>query len=155
MLTAVQTTKEAYEMGMQLTPEERFELFGDFDPAQHADEAEERWGDTPAYQESRRRSARYSKEDWRRMRDEGDEIEESLAAAMAEGAPANGERAMDLAEAHRRHIDRWFYDCPAEMHRGLADMYVADERFSAHYERRAEGLAHYVHDAIHANADRA
>nr|MBA2420841.1 TipAS antibiotic-recognition domain-containing protein [Thermoleophilaceae bacterium] len=40
-------------------------------------------------------------------------------------------------------------------HRGLADMYVADERFSAHYERRADGLARYVHEAIHANAERA
>ncbi len=38
------------------------------------------------------------------------------------------------------------------MHSGLADMYVADERFTAHYERRAPGLARYVHDAVKANA---
>ena len=155
MLASVQTTKEAHRMGMQLTPEERFELFGDFDPAEHADEARERWGATPAYGESQHRTARYSKHDWRRMRDEGDELEGSLAAALAEGAPPGGERAMDLAEAHRCHIDRWFYDCSTELHRGLADMYVADERFSAHYERRADGLARYVNAAIHANADRA
>jgi len=155
MLAAVQTTKEAHRMGMQLTPEERFELFGDFDPAQHASEAEERWGGTPAYEESQRRTAGYYKDDWRRMRDEGDEIEAALAVAMSAGAPPTGERAMVLAEAHRLHIDRWFYECSTEMHRALADMYLADERFSAHYERRAEGLARYVHDAIHANAGRA
>ena len=155
MLAAVQTTKEAHRMGMQLTPEERFELFGDFDPAEHAAEADERWGGSLAYEESQRRPARYSKGDWRQMRDGGDEIEESLAAAMAEGAPPDGERAMDLAEAHRCHIDRWFYDCSTELHRGLADMYVADERFSAHYERRADGLVHYLHEAINANAERA
>jgi hypothetical protein len=39
------------------------------------------------------------------------------------------------------------------MHRGLAEMYVADERFVQTYEREAEGLAAYVHDAILANAD--
>lgn len=155
MLAAVQTTKEAHRMGMQLTPEERFELFGDFDPAEHADEARERWGGTPAYEESQRRTAGYSKDDWRRMRDEGDEIEAALAVAMSAGAPPTGERAMVLAEGHRLHIDRWFYECSTEMHRALADMYLADERFSAHYERRAEGLARYVHDAIHANAGRA
>jgi hypothetical protein len=33
-------------------------------------------------------------------------------------------------------------------------MYVADERFAAHYDTRAAGLAAYVRDAIHANADR-
>ena len=39
-------------------------------------------------------------------------------------------------------------------HRGLADMYVADPRFTKTYEDIAPGLAAYVRDAIHANADR-
>lgn len=34
-------------------------------------------------------------------------------------------------------------------------MYVADPRFTATYENRAPGLASFVHDAIHANADAA
>ena len=34
------------------------------------------------------------------------------------------------------------------MHRGLAEMYVADPGFAAHYDERAPGLAIYVHDAI-------
>jgi hypothetical protein len=33
-------------------------------------------------------------------------------------------------------------------------MYLADPRFTQHYEDVAPGLAQYVHDAIHANADR-
>ena len=40
------------------------------------------------------------------------------------------------------------------MHRGLAEMYVADERFAATFDTVAPGLARYVHDAIIANADR-
>jgi MerR family transcriptional regulator, thiopeptide resistance regulator len=39
------------------------------------------------------------------------------------------------------------------MHRGLGEMYVADERFARAYEREAAGLAAYFHDAIVANAD--
>jgi hypothetical protein len=38
------------------------------------------------------------------------------------------------------------------MHVALAEMYEADARFTAHYERRAPGLAGFVSAAIRANA---
>jgi MerR family transcriptional regulator, thiopeptide resistance regulator len=58
-----------------------------------------------------------------------------------------------LAERHRGHISRWFYPCSPRMHRGLGDLYIADERFTNTYENQAKGLAAYLHDAIAANAD--
>ena len=61
---------------------------------------------------------------------------------------------MDLAEAHRQHISRWFYDCDYEMHRGLAGIYTADARYIAAYDEIEPGLALYVRDAMCANADR-
>ncbi len=129
-------------------------MFGEHDPTQHAGEAEQRWGDTDAYRESQRRAAAYGKSDWRRMRAETEGVEQRLAEALQAGLPPTGGEAMDAAEAHRQTIGRWFYDCPAPMHRALGDMYVDDERFSAHYDGRAPGLAAYVRDAVHANADR-
>jgi hypothetical protein len=36
----------------------------------------------------------------------------------------------------------------------MAQLYLADERFAAYYERIAPGLASYVSAAIVANADR-
>jgi hypothetical protein len=74
---------------------------------------------------------------------------------MQSGQPADGERAMDVAEENRQFLRRWFYDCSPEMHRRLAEMYIADERFAKTYNDVAPGLAGYVHDAIVANADRA
>jgi len=41
------------------------------------------------------------------------------------------------------------------MHRGLAEMYLSDERFTRTYDDMAPGLARYVHDAMLANARRA
>lgn len=41
-----------------------------------------------------------------------------------------------------------------EIYRGLADMYVADERFSAVYEKIKPGLASYLNRAMHAYADK-
>lgn len=111
-------------------------------------------GDTDAYRESQRRAAAYGKADWRRMRAETEGVEQRLAEALQAGLPPTGGEAMDAAEAHRQTIGRWFYDCPAPMHRALGDMYVDDERFSAHYDGRAPGLAAYLRDAVHANADR-
>ena len=38
--------------------------------------------------------------------------------------------------------------------RGLGEMYVADPRFSANYDRIRPGLSEFVRDAIRANAER-
>ncbi|MFZ3558330.1 MerR family transcriptional regulator [Streptomyces sp. BH055] len=154
MAEAVEHAMEAQKMGIQLTPEERFEVFGDEDPVEYSEETEQRWGSTEAYAESQRRAATYSKEDWLRMKVENDDWLARYAALVAAGEPADGERAMDLAEEHRDQISRWFYDCPHEMHACLGAMYVADERFKAYYDALGEGVADHLSIAIHANSVR-
>jgi DNA-binding transcriptional MerR regulator len=151
----VARTIQARRAGISLTPEEMFDVFGDFDPTQYADEARERWGDTEAYQQSMARTSSYTSADWERVQVEAADVTQRLAAAMAAGLPPDSTEAMDAAEAHRQQITRRFYDCGYEIHRGLAQMYLADERFTTTYDDVAPGLAQYVHDAILANADRA
>lgn len=125
-----------------------FEAFGDFDPTEHAEEADQRWGDTDSYRESARRTSTYTKDDWVRMRQEMDQVNTDFAAAMAEGRPADSAAARTVATAHREHISRWFYDVTPEIHQGLAEMYVADPRFTATYDAVAPGRATYLHDAV-------
>ena len=154
MVAAVEKEMEAQQMGISLTPEERFEVFGEHDPAQYDAEVQERWGETDAYAESKRKTAAYSKDDWLRIKAEGADVEARFAAALRDGVAADSEPAMDIAEEHRQQITRNFYDCPPEMHAGLGRMYTDDERFTAHYEQRAPGLAQYVSTAVQANAAR-
>jgi MerR family transcriptional regulator, thiopeptide resistance regulator len=154
MAAAVEKAMEADTMDIKLTPEERLEVFGDFDPDERAEEVEERWGGTDAYRESKQRASRYTKADWQRMKDESGAYLERLVAAMRSAEPAVSEAAMEAAEEHRQHISRWFYDCSYEIHRGLGQMYVDDPRFSATYEKIAPGLAAYLNEAIQANAAR-
>lgn len=154
MIRGVEAMMNAKKTGVNLTQEEMREVFGSFDPAQHADEAEQRWGDTVAYRESQRRTTQYDKAQWLEIREEADMINREMAAALARGEPADGKVAMDLAEQHRRHIGRWFYECPHALHRGLGSMYVADPRFAETYETIAKGLSAYMRDAIEANAAR-
>ncbi|MBB3677083.1 glucose-6-phosphate isomerase [Modestobacter versicolor] len=141
-------------MGISLTPEERFEVFGDWLPEEYAAEAEERWGDTEAWTQSQRRTAAMSKEDWLRVKAESDDVERRFATAMAAGVAPDSAHAMDVAEEHRQHITRWSYDCPPAMHAGLGQLYVDDPRFTAYYERIAPGLAQYLSTAVQANAAR-
>jgi DNA-binding transcriptional MerR regulator len=154
MVAAVEKEMEARAMGISLTPEERFEVFGEHDPAQYDTEVEERWGETDAYAQSKRKTAAYSKEDWLAIKAEQEEIGNRFVRALQSGAAPDSEEAMDVAEAHRQSISRWFYDCSPEMHAGLGRMYVEDERFTATYEAMAPGLAQYVSTANQANAAR-
>jgi DNA-binding transcriptional MerR regulator len=155
MVDAIDYEMEARTMNINLTPEERFEVFGDFRPEDHAEEAERRWGETDSYKESQRRVSKYTKEDWLKLKSEAEEVEGRLAAAFEAGLAPDSEEAMSAAEAHRQHIGRWFYDCGYDMHRGLAEMYVSDERFRSHYDQRAPGLASFVREVVLANAERA
>ncbi|WP_438312516.1 MerR family transcriptional regulator [Streptomyces sp. HUAS TT3] len=154
MAKAVEHAMEAKKMGINLTPEEKFEVFGDADPDQYAEEVEQRWGGTDAYKESQRRAASYTKEDWQRIQAEGEDLNRRLAALLDSGAAADSEEAMDLAEEHRAAIERNHYTCPYEMHTCLGEMFVSDERFTAHYDSVRPGLAVFLRDAILANAVR-
>ncbi|MER5732940.1 MerR family transcriptional regulator [Streptomyces sp. NPDC002138] len=154
MAAAVERAMEARTMSINLTPEEKFEVFGDFDPDEHAAEAEARWGGTDAYRESVRRAATSTKEDWQRIMGAAEDINRRLAALLEAGGSAESAPAMDLAEEHRGWLEANCYPCSYEMHVGLGEMYVADERFTAYYDAVRPGLAVFVRDAIMANAVR-
>ncbi|ADT97338.1 MULTISPECIES: MerR family transcriptional regulator [Mycolicibacterium] len=149
---------QALENAMTNTPmtdDDMRELFGDsFDDYQA--EAEQKWGETAEWKESQRRATSYGKDDWVRIKAEGQAVEKALADAFRAGLPADSEEAMNAAEQHRHHVNRWFYDCPPAFHRTLGDMYVSDPRYVATYDESfgLPGLARYCRDAIHANADR-
>ena len=128
-------------------------MFDGFDPGEHEVQVRERRGHTEAYRESTRRVAAYGEPEWREIRAEAEGITREFAELKIAQAPADGESARALAERHRRHIARWFYDCPATMHRGLGQMYTDDERFARNYETVAPGLAAYLRDAFAANAE--
>lgn len=153
MVAAIDRRLERRVGGMRLTPAEQLDVFGtDLAAAAWADEAEERWGETDAHEESRRRTAAYDRDDWERIKAEARATTDAFADALRAGLPADGPQAAALAERHRQHLTRWFYDCGYDLHVGLAEMYLADERFTEAYERVTAGLARYVHDAILANA---
>ncbi|HEY0251372.1 MAG TPA: MerR family transcriptional regulator [Kofleriaceae bacterium] len=122
------------------------EMFDGFD--EHADEAKARWGDTPAYAESARRTKHYGPTEWEAIKREGEAVYQRFAELLHEGAPPSDARVQGVVAAHRAHIDRWFYPCSIAMQRNLAALYVGDPRFAANLDKIAPGLAAFVHAAI-------
>lgn len=154
MIEAVDAAIAAHERGTTMSDDAMFEVFGD-DQRELQQEAQDRWGDTDAYQESRRRTAGYTQQDWEEVKAESEALMQRIADVYRSGAAADSDAAMDAVEEHRRQIDRRFYPCSHEMQVQLGEMYVQDPRFKATYESMEEGLAVWVRDAIRANAVRA
>ena len=157
LLTALEKEMEARNMGIALTPEERFEVFGPdaekyFD-GEYATEAEQRWGDTDKWAQSQARTQQMTKEQWAEVKVEMETFEADLGAAVRAGTPVDGDAAAVLAERHRASIER-YYDCSHEFQVCLAQMYLSDPRFTEHYEQIEPGTAQWLHDAIVANAAR-
>jgi len=129
-------------------------LFGGFDPAKYEAEAHERFGHSEAYKEAQRRTKGYRAKDWKTLKEEQDAIYRGAAAIMQAGQRPGEEEAMDIAERHRLSIEHWFYPCGFELHRGLADLYEADHRFTTTIDAYAAGLTAFLAEAIRANARR-
>ena len=86
ILSAVEKNIQQLTGGYHMSKEEMFEVFEGFNPEAHEAEAQQRWGETEAYQESKRRAARDTKQDWQAIQQEGDAIYQKLAALLEAGA---------------------------------------------------------------------
>jgi len=150
MLAAVDAALAVMEERRVMTNVEMKKMFDGFDPAQYEDEAKQRWGNTAAFAESQRRTRSYGKAEWEEIKREADAIYGKLAALM--GTPVDDPAVQAAVAEHRAHIDRWFYPCSEEIHRGLGEMYVADPRFTANLDKLAPGFARFLRDAITAAA---
>ncbi|MCK9548819.1 MAG: MerR family transcriptional regulator [Sphaerochaeta sp.] len=73
--------------------------------------------------------------------------QEALVAAFCHGDPA-GPLAWRACDLHRRWLTGYWPAYTKEYHRGLAELYVGDERFKANYEQLGHGCAEFFHDAI-------
>lgn len=145
-------------MQSPLSDGEKRDVWGEF--AEHEDElldeVEARWGDSAAYQESAQRVSRYGTKEWNEINASNAAIERRIAELMDAQCPPTSAEAMDVAEAQRAHICRWFYPMDHEFHVQKSALYVEDPRFRAGIEANTRpGAAEWLQDAIIANAGRA
>ncbi|ALS79979.1 MerR family transcriptional regulator [Planococcus kocurii] len=71
----------------------------------------------------------------------------SLANAIETKDPSS-DAAQQMAALHRQWLNFTWPSYSKKAHRGLAEIYVADERFAAYYNKVNHGAAEFLRDAI-------
>ncbi|GAA1824752.1 MerR family transcriptional regulator [Nesterenkonia flava] len=147
-IASVQHTITTLEGGGELMADT---MFDGFNHTQHKDEVIQRWG-ADAWKRSNTWWEGLSAEEKQRFTDDVESLNAAWRSAADDGVAPDSDRAQDLASRHVAWLDR-VPSAPRTDGRldpayllGLAEMYVADERFAANYGG-AEG-AQLVRDAL-------
>lgn len=144
-IRAVEQTLRARERGTAMTAEEALD---GFDQGRFEQEVTERWG-AEAWQRGQDWWSGISTGEQRAFQQEHLDIAAGYAAARAAGEAADAAPVQALVARHHRWVGQgWQREPELAAFAGLADMYVADERFAANYGG-TEGAA-FVRDAIRA-----
>ena len=119
-----------------------------FDNEQYRDEVVERWG-KDAWSNGQSWWKSLGELGQKAFMAEGTALRNGYTEALAAGLGVDSDVVVNLVERHRTWISQAWggVEPTAEQFRGLADMYVADERFARHYGG-ADG-ANFVRDAIY------
>lgn len=140
-----------------MTSEEKFEAFKEKWIAENeekfGEEIREKYGEERV-EASNAKFRGMSQADFDAMAKLDEEVHDLLEKAYATGDPTS-DLARELVEKHKEWLMYSWSDYSAEAHAGLADMYVADERFTAYYDKRVKGGTAFLRDAIHAHAGKA
>ena len=130
---------------------EKFEGFKqklvDVNERQYGAEIRERYGNA-AVDGTNKKLMGMSEGDYNKSEKLRLEFEETIKTAFEQGSPAS-ETAQRACDLHRQWLCCFYDGYCKEYHTGLAEMYVRDERFKAHYERIAVGIAEFLRDAVY------
>ncbi|WP_455581864.1 MerR family transcriptional regulator [Dysosmobacter sp.] len=80
--------------------------------------------------------------------DLGREIQERLENAVRAGLSPESEEGKEICTLHRRWLTITGNRYDPAKHRGIAELYVMDERFTAYYDKQVPGCASFLRDAV-------
>ena len=103
--------------------------------------------DAPTVKASAKKWNCYTAAEKKRIGDEGNEVYKDILAAMPKGA-ASPEAQACIAR-WRRHIE-YFWKPNDEQLVGLAELYLADTRFKANFDKIDPRLAKFMREAVKA-----
>ena len=134
-----------------MSDKEKFEGFKqklvDDNEAKYGKEIRTQYGDT-MIDASNAKVKGMSEEQWQQAESLHTEYEMLLKAAFEQGDPASSD-AQKVCDLHRQWLCMFWKDgaYSKDAHMGIAEMYTADERFAAYYDKIAVGCAGFLRDA--------
>ena len=151
LIESVRETIMAQERKKNMSDEKKFEAFKRTMLEEYAEtheaESRARYGDREV-DAMRNRIKGVTQEqyaEWERLEAE---VLQKLSAAVAAGADPAGELGKEITELHRRWLTATGDKYDVQRHRGIAELYVQDERFTAYYDRERPGCARFLRDAV-------
>lgn len=111
----------------------------------YAEEAEARWANE--YRASVKRFGLLTDAEQAAAIDRGEEVRDRLAALFTEGKPADDQEIQALVKLHYEWVCL-FWTPNREQYVGLGEMYGQDPRFTEFYDKKANGLADFIGEAI-------
>ncbi len=111
-------------------------------------EAQQKWGNTDVYKEYAEKTKSYSKDNWQGMVDGLNEVLGEFSVCMKNGNEPDSAEAQGLVKCLQNYITETCYTCTKEILAGLAQMYVADERFKNNIDKNGDGTAEFICKAI-------
>lgn len=151
LILTVRKTIDETRGGTKMSDKEKFEAFKrgavEANEARYGREIREKYGDETVDRANARVLA-LTEEEHSRWTALGEEIKAALARAVRAGADPAGEEGRRIAALHRRWLSYSWEAYTPQAHRGLGQLYTADERFTAYYDGEVPGCAAFLRDAI-------
>jgi len=152
LITNVQKTIASNKGEMTMGNKEKFEGFKnqliEDNEKIHGTEIREKYGDH-AVNKSNAKIKGMSQEQYAKLEKLTEDLNEALKLAVETNNPAS-EQAQKACDLHKEWLCYFWEDgmYSKEAHLVLADMYIADERFEAHYEKIAPGCAAFLKESL-------
>ena len=77
-----------------------------------------------------------------------EELRQRLEAAVKADLAPDSDEGRKLCALHRRWLAATVPDLTPQKHKGIARLYVLDQRFTAYYDRAVPGCAQFLRDAV-------
>ncbi len=151
LIRTVEQTIRTVKGEGEMTDQEKFEAFKrslvEENEERYGSELREKYGREEVdafHQKMKSMTAR----EYERFRQLEEEIREGLARRVRAGACPQSREAEELVKLHREWLSMVWKSYTPEAHRGLARLYLLDERFRAYYDEREKGCARLLSEAI-------
>ena len=152
LITSVEQVIQTEERNEIMSDEQKFQAFKrnavEENEKTYGAEARKKYGDAQI-DNANAAVMRLSREEYQEWVGLGEEIRNLLKKGILEQAEPEGELGKELTRLHRRWITLSGVDYDLQKHKGIAQLYVMDERFTAYYDREVSGCARFLRDAIH------
>lgn len=151
LIQSVQTSIRAEERKEAMSDEKKFAAFKvqlvKDQEEKYGKESREKYGNQ-AVDQSQKAMKNLSREDYQRWTHLDRAILEGLEAAVRQGLAPDSPQGEEIVSNHKAWLTLSGLTYTPQIHRGLGEMYILDERFTAYYDRAVPGCARFLRDAI-------